>query len=80
MPLLKPMIRSVLHEVADRFQTGEAVSLLLDDALGTEGRETAVGHPLRVLGDSAVRVLPEIGTEPVRRERIFTAALDWLTA
>jgi hypothetical protein len=76
----KAVIRGILHDVVERFQTAEAVRILLDDALLAGGPTNLPRHPLRVLGDVAVVILPEIGTDPRRRERIFTAALDWLTA
>lgn len=76
----KSVIRGVLDDIVRRFQTAEAVSILLDEALVAEGPANLPGHPLRVLGDAAVTILPEVGTDPQRRQRIFTAALDWLTA
>lgn len=76
----KAVIRGMLRDVVERFQTAEAVRILLDEALVAKGPANMPGHPLRVLGDVAVTILPEIGTDPQRRERIFRAALDWLTA
>lgn len=67
-------VHHVLHEVVGRFQTAEAVRFLLDEPFEADGLN-APGHPLRVLGDPAVTILPELGTVPQRRVKIFTAAV-----
>jgi hypothetical protein len=75
---IKSLLRGLARSTAERFQVPEAIHMLLDDAVHTGLRTNDPGHPLRILGDAARRIVPELRPDPSRRIRIFNAALQWL--
>jgi hypothetical protein len=71
-------LHTVIESAVDRYQIAPAVKILLDEALRADGGVNAVGHPVRILSESAVRILPEVRPDAQRRSKIFAAALEWL--
>jgi hypothetical protein len=68
----------IVREGVERFLNTRAIQILLAEVSNFTRRDNDPNHPIRILSDAALRLLPVIGTDVTRRKIVLKVALAWL--